>query len=49
LLLDVTDPVNGIDRFHAERNLVERAHDHPVLIVTGPEDIDRSIRLTERR
>jgi hypothetical protein len=49
LLLDVPDPMNGIDRFKAERNLNERAHDHPVLIVTGPEDVDRAIRLTRPR
>ena len=49
LLLDVPDPMNGIDRFKAERNLNERAHDHPVLIVTGPEDVARAIRLTRPR
>ena len=46
LLLDVPDPANGIDRVQAERNLTARAHGHPILIVTGPEDIDRAIRLT---
>jgi hypothetical protein len=49
LLLDVPDPMNGIDRFQAERNLNARAHDHPVLIVTGLEDVDRAIRLTRPR
>ncbi|MEY2430499.1 MAG: hypothetical protein QOC92_224 [Acidimicrobiaceae bacterium] len=49
LLLDVPDPVNGVDRFQAERNLTARAHHHPVMIVTAPEDVDRAIRLTERR
>ncbi|HEV3213398.1 MAG TPA: hypothetical protein VGZ03_08395 [Acidimicrobiales bacterium] len=49
LLLDVPDPANGIDRFQAERNLTARAHNHPVLIVTGPEDVARAIRLTDRR
>jgi hypothetical protein len=49
LLLDVPDPANGVDRFQAERNLTARAHSHPVLIVTAPEDVDRAIRLTARR
>ena len=49
LLLDVPDPMNGVDRFQAERNLNARAHDHPVLIVTGLEDVDRAIRLTRPR
>jgi hypothetical protein len=49
LLLDVPDPMNGIDRFQAERNLTARAHDHPVLIVTGPEDVDRAVKLTNPR
>jgi hypothetical protein len=49
LLLDVPDPMNGVDRFKAERNLVRRAHDHPVLIVTGPQDVDRAVRLTRPR
>jgi len=49
LLLDVPDPMNNIDRFTAERNLNARSHDHPVMIVTGPEDVDRAIRLTRAR
>ena len=49
LLLDVPDPMNGVDRFRAERNLTARAHNHPVLIVTGPEDIARAIKLTNPR
>ena len=48
VLLDVPDPANGIDAEQAERNLLARAHDHPVLIVQGPADIERAIRLTER-
>jgi FixJ family two-component response regulator len=41
--------MNGVDRFQAERNLNARAHNHPVLIVTGPEDIARAIKLTRPR
>ena len=48
LLLDVPDPANGVDAKRAEENLIARAHNHPVLIVQGPEDIDRAIRLTTR-
>lgn len=49
LLLDVPDPMNGIDRFAAERTLQARSHDHPVLIVTGIEDVDTAIRLSRPR
>jgi hypothetical protein len=49
LLLDVPDPKNGIDVAQAERNLLERAHNHPVLIVNGPTDVEKAIRLTTRR
>jgi hypothetical protein len=49
LLLDVPDPVNGVDARRAEQNLIERSQNHPVLIVQGPDDIDRAIKLTTRR
>jgi hypothetical protein len=49
LLLDVPDPANGVDKVRAERNLAERAHGHPILVVTGPADVDLAIRLTNRR
>lgn len=49
LLLDVPDPINGIDRFQTERNLSARAHAHPVMVVTTPEDVERAIKLTDRR
>jgi hypothetical protein len=49
LLLDVPDPANGVDAARAEQNLIARSHNHPVLIVQKPEDIERAIRLTTRR
>src|SRR4051794_21795093 len=49
LLLDVPDPANGVDKQRAERNLAERSHGHPILVVTGPADVDLAIRLTNRR
>lgn len=49
LLLDVPDPANGIDAAQAERNLLARSKDHPVLIVKGPADVALAIRLTNRR
>ena len=49
LLLDVPDPINGVDAKRAEQNLIARSQNHPVLIVQGPDDIDRAIRLTTRR
>jgi hypothetical protein len=49
LLLDVPDPANGVDAAQAERNLLARCREHPVLIVKGPSDVDLAIRLTNRR
>ena len=49
LLLDVPDPVNGVDARRAEANLIARSQNHPVLIVQGPDDVDRAIKLTTRR
>jgi hypothetical protein len=49
LLLDVPDVANGVDKAQAERDLAERSNGHPILIVTGPSDIDLAIRLTARR
>jgi hypothetical protein len=49
LLLDVPDPANGVDKVKAERNLAARAEGHPILVVTGPADVDLAIRLTDRR
>jgi hypothetical protein len=49
LLLDVPDLANGVDAARAEQNLIARSHNHPVLIVEKPEDIERAIRLTTRR
>jgi hypothetical protein len=48
LLLDVPDPEHGIDKAQAERALAERSHGHPVMVVTGPADIEVAIRLTSR-
>jgi hypothetical protein len=49
LLLDVPDPANGVDAAQAERNLLARSREHPVLIVRGPADVEMAIRLTSRR
>ena len=49
LLLDVPDPANGIDAAQAERNLLARSREHPVLIIKGPTDVELAIRLTNRR
>lgn len=49
LLLDVPDPANGVDKAKAERNLAARAQGHPILVVTGPDDVDLAVRLTDRR
>lgn len=49
LLLDVPDPANGVDKDRAERKLAERSLGHPILVITGPSDVDLAIRLTKRR
>jgi FixJ family two-component response regulator len=48
LLLDVPDPENGVEKARAEHDLAERSHGHPIMVVTGPSDIDIAIRLTTR-
>jgi hypothetical protein len=47
LLLDVPDPELGNDPGRSELRLVERSLGHPVLVVTGPRDIERALRLAE--
>jgi hypothetical protein len=44
LLLDVPD--RSTDPVEAERQLVARAHGHPALVVHGPDDLTRALRLT---
>jgi hypothetical protein len=44
LLLDI--PHVGQDPLEAERDLIQRANGHPVLIVLGPSDLERALRLT---
>ena len=45
LLLDVPDAPGGRDPVQAEIELVQRAAGHPALVVQGPHDVERALRL----
>src|SRR5581483_8886610 len=46
LLLDVPEPGRAGGVAMAEVDLVARSEGHPVLLVTGPHDVERALRLT---